>query len=62
MTSKTVPYKEIVLMFHPAESVSSNLSQRAAERHAQLSAVAESKRKPARRLSLKLRVKPISVQ
>ena len=52
-------------MFNSAEFVSqSNLSQRAAERYAQLSAVAEAKRKrkPARRLSLKPRIKPVSVQ
>ena len=50
-------------MFNQAEFVSqSNLSQRAAERYAQLSAVAEAKHKSAKRLSLKLRVKPVSVQ
>ena len=50
-------------MFHQAEFASqSNLSQRAAERYALLSAVAEAKRKPAKRLSLKLRAKPVSVQ
>jgi len=50
-------------MYYPAESVPpSSLSQRAAERYAQLSAVAEAKPKPARRLSRKLRMKPVSVQ
>ena len=52
-------------MFNSAEFVSqSNLSQRAAERYAQLSAVAEAKRKPkpARRLPLKPRIKPVNVQ
>jgi hypothetical protein len=50
-------------MFNQAEFVSqSNLSKSAAERYAQLSAVAEAKPKPAKRLSLKLRVKPVSVQ
>ena len=50
-------------MFNQAEFVSqSNLSKSAAERYAQLSAVAETKPKPAKRLSLKLRVKPVSVQ
>ena len=50
-------------MFNQAEFDSqSNLSKRAAERYAQLSAVAEGKHKPAKRLSLKLRVKPVSVQ
>jgi hypothetical protein len=54
-------------MFNSAEFVSqSNLSQRAAERYAQLSAVAEAKRKPnrkpVRRRSLKPRIKPVNVQ
>ena len=49
-------------MFHPESVSSSTLSQRAAERYALVSAVAEAKPKPARRLSLKLRAKPVSVQ
>ena len=63
MTPKPIPCKGEFAMYHPAESVSSsNLSQLAAERYAQLAAVAEARRKPVKRLSLRLRVKPVSVQ
>lgn len=49
-------------MFNPIEPVSQlRRSQRAAERYAQLTAIAEPKRKPAKRRTPKLRVKPVSV-